>query len=153
VVSLLDPDHTFPDLGPEYRGQHLRLRFHDAHDSSGGEVAPNAEHIDELISFLSGAEPAATILIHCRAGIGRSTAGAYVTACLRSPGSSEQRIAEALRRIAPLARPNETVVRLADDAMGRDGRMSAAISVTGRDLPWIEIDEGVPFELPSALEG
>jgi predicted protein tyrosine phosphatase len=88
------------------------------------------------------------LLIHCRAGIGRSTAAAYVATCWRHPEVSERRIAELLRRVAPLARPNETVVRLFDTAMNRGGRMSAAISETGRDLPWIDVEEGVPFQLP-----
>ena len=30
-----------------------------------------------------------------------------------------------------------------------DGRMSDAIAETGKELPWIEVHEGVPFEMPS----
>jgi hypothetical protein len=41
--------------------------------------------------------------------------------------------------------PNEALVTLADVEMGRSGRMRAAIAKTGRNLPWIEIDEGEPF--------
>jgi predicted dithiol-disulfide oxidoreductase (DUF899 family) len=37
-------------------------------------------------------------------------------------------------------------------AMSRNGRMSEAIAETGRGLPWIEVDEGVPFEMPSTFE-
>lgn len=81
------------------------------------------------------------------AGIGRSTAAAYIANCWRYPGVSERRIAELLREAAPLARPNETLVRRSDTALNRNGRMSAAISDTGRGLPWIQLDEGVPFEL------
>ena len=151
VVSLLDPDFAFPELGPQYRDRHLRLSFHDAHDSSSGEVRPSAEHIERFLSFLAGWEPGTSLLIHCRAGIGRSTAAAYIATCWRHPGASERRIAELLREVAPLARPNETLIRLADTALNRGGRMSAAISETGRGLPWIEVDEGIPFEL-SLLE-
>jgi predicted protein tyrosine phosphatase len=147
-VSLLDPDFAFPDLGPEYGDRHLRLRFHDAHDASDGQVIPSAEDIERFLSFLSGWQLGSSLLIHCRAGIGRSTAAAYVATCWRHPEVGERRIAELLREIAPLARPNETVVRLSDTAMNRSGRMSAAISETGRGLPWIELDEGIPFELP-----
>jgi hypothetical protein len=86
-----------------------------------------------------------------RTGIGRSTAAAFIAACLHNPHVDEQEIAGALRRASPLARPNETLIKLADVAMRRNGRMSAAIAETGRDLPWIEVDEGVPFDMPSTF--
>ncbi len=149
VISILDPDFTFPDLGPEYDGRYLRLRFHDVHASVDGAVSPSAHHIDELLCFLSAWENDSTLLIHCRAGIGRSPATAFVAACWRNPNADEWGIARILRRLAPLARPNETLVTLADTAMKRDGRMSDAIAETGRELPWIEVHEGVPFEMPS----
>ena len=149
VISILDPDFTFPDLGPEYDGRHLRLSFHDVHASAEGSVSPSAHHIDELLCFLSAWEDDRPLLIHCRAGIGRSPATAFVAACWRNPNADEWEIARTLRRVAPLARPNETLVMLADTAMKRDGRMSHAIAETGRELPWIEVDEGVPFEMPS----
>ncbi len=149
VISILDPDFTFPDLGPAYDGRHLRLRFHDVHAPADGSVSPCAHHIDELLCFLSAWEDDSPLLIHCRAGIGRSPATAFVAACWRNPNADEWGIARTLRRVAPLARPNETLVTLADTAMKRDGRMSHAIAETGRELPWIEVDEGVPFEMPS----
>ncbi len=152
VVSLLDPEFEFPDLGAEYHDRHLRLHFHDAHDSSDGQIVPSPEHIEELLSFLAAWVHTTSLLVHCRAGIGRSTAAAYVACCWRNPGVSEHRIAEGLRSVAPLARPNETLVRLSDEALNREGRMSAAIADTGRGLPWIELDEGVPFELPSVFD-
>ncbi len=149
VISILDPDLTFPDLGSEYDGRHLQMRFHDVHAPADGSVPPSAQHIAELLHFLSAWEDDSPLLIHCRAGIGRSPATAFVAACWRSPNADEWGIARTLRRVAPLARPNETLVSLADTAMRRDGRMSDAIAETGRELPWIEVDEGVPFEMPS----
>lgn len=151
VVSLLDPGSTFPELGPKYRDAHLRLQFHDAHTSDDDQVVPEPEHIRALLAFLECWDSRTSLLIHCRAGIGRSTAAAYVAACWQNPESNEHRIAESLRNAAPLARPNETLVRLGDAALARDGRMSAAISETGRDLAWIELNEGLPFEL--SLQG
>jgi predicted protein tyrosine phosphatase len=149
VVSLLDPDIAFPELGPAYAERHLRLSFHDVHAGAEGATPPSVAHITELLAFLSARNPTDTILIHCRAGIGRSTATAYVAACLDNPDVSEQDIAVALRRMSPTARPNETLVRLADAAMHRGGRMTAAIRDTGRGLAWITVQEGEPFEMPS----
>jgi predicted protein tyrosine phosphatase len=156
VVSLLDPGRWFPDLGPAYANKHLRLHFHDVHVASTDEVLPAAEHVAELLAFVADWQQSAPILIHCRAGIARSTASAFITACLHNPGASEHEIALALRRAAPLSRPNQLLVELADSALERGGRMSRAIAETGRGLSWDDVEaalstagEGTPFELQS----
>ncbi|MBI5294368.1 MAG: hypothetical protein HY869_02750 [Chloroflexi bacterium] len=159
IVSLLDPNYAFPETGPAYLSRHLQLAFHDIHVSAEDQVLPAAKHMDLLLDFLSLWSRKAPILIHCRAGIGRSTAAAFITACLHNPHADELDVALALRRASPLARPNETLIKLADTVMGRNGRMSNAITETGRDLSWIEVnerlrihDEGIPFELPAIFE-
>ena len=40
VVSVLDPDFEFPELGSALRGRHLRLRFHDIHVATDGQTLP-----------------------------------------------------------------------------------------------------------------
>ena len=144
VISLLDPDWEFPELGTEYAGRHLRLRLHDVHEPRPGYTVPALEHIRELLQFLI-AWNEHSLLVHCRAGIGRSTATAYIAACFKCPDLNEHDLALTLRQTAPLARPNEALVSLADHELGRKGRMSEAIRTTGRDLPWIEVSENVPF--------
>jgi predicted protein tyrosine phosphatase len=149
VISLLDPHFTFPDLGSAYAGgRHLRLRFHDIHVAGADEIAPSAGHVARLIEFVSALAPGEDLLIHCRAGISRSTAAAFIAACCLHPDVPERDLAQALRRASPLARPNRVMVALADVALGRDGRMTAAIISTGRNLPWIEAFEGEAFEMP-----
>ena len=152
-MSLLDPGFDFPELGPEYAGRHLRLAFHDIERADPPLVVPAAAHVDRLLGFLAGWREGESLLVHCRAGISRSTATAYVAACWRNPEVPERAIAEALRAAAPLARPNGRLVALADARMGRGGRMSAAIEVTGRALPWLDVDEGNPFSIPARFPG
>ncbi len=153
VISVLDPGSAFPELGPSYTDRHLRLAFHDVHTAAPGVTLPSATHIAQLLAFLDAWDASESLLVHCRAGIGRSTATAFVAACHRNPRTSELTIAVELRRVAPLARPNETLIRLADEAMKRHGRMAAAIADTGRGLEWIDVAEGVPFELSSTFQG
>jgi predicted protein tyrosine phosphatase len=148
VISVLDPDMSFPDLGVAYAGRHLRLAFHDVHEAAPGLTAAGDQHAADLLSFLKEWKAGESLLVHCRAGIGRSTATAFVAACYRNPDVPELAIARELRRLAPLARPNATVIRLADARMNRGGRMNAAFDATFRGLPWVDVDEGVPFELP-----
>jgi predicted protein tyrosine phosphatase len=153
VISVLDPGDDFPDLGAEWEQRHLKLAFHDAHHEGFGITLASPGHIAELVAFLEEWNGDGTLLVHCRAGIGRSTATAFVAACVRQPGVPELDLARHLRAVAPLSRPNEKIVHLADVALGRGGRMSAAIAQTGRGLPWIDVMEGVPFELRPNDEG
>jgi predicted protein tyrosine phosphatase len=152
VVSLLDPDATFPEFGSAYFGRHLRLCLHDVHTPATDQVGAAAKHIDALLAFLAQWQRSAPILIHCRAGMGRSPAAAFIAACLYNPKVDELKVAGALRRLSPTARPNEALIGLADAALGRSGRMTKAIVETGRGLSWPSVDEGGSFEFPAVLE-
>jgi predicted protein tyrosine phosphatase len=151
VVSLLDPDAVFPKLSSEYVGRHLQLRLHDVHAPTRGQVGAATKHVDDLLVFLNQWRRSAPILIHCRAGIGRSPAAAFIAACLYNPSVDELEVASMFRRVAPTARPNEALIGLADAALGRGGRMTKAIVETGRGLAWPAVDEGFPFELPAVI--
>jgi predicted protein tyrosine phosphatase len=151
VVSLLDPDFDFPELGSAYQGRHLCLHLHDVHECAPGAVAPTPRHVDQLLVFVERWQRSWPLLIHCRAGIGRSTAAAFIAACMHNPHVDERTIAHELRRASPLARPNQVLVDLADAAMSRNGRMTRAIEETGRNLGWHGVDENVPFEMPGAF--
>ena len=140
VVSVLDPGLAFPDLGPSYVGRHLRLQFHDINVPTDKQIVPAAAHIDRLLRFFERWDPGDSMLIHCRGGIGRSTAVAFIAACFHNPRADEQDIAEHLRRVSPNARPNRTLVGIADNAMERRGRMISAIA---------SVVEGKPFRIPS----
>jgi predicted protein tyrosine phosphatase len=84
------------------------------------------------------------MVIHCFAGVSRSTAAAFITVCALAPHREERGIAESLRAASPTATPNARLVALADSLLGRRGRMSAAIEAIGRGADCIE---GRPFAL------
>lgn len=151
-MSVLDPDAVFPDFGSAYSGRHLRLRLHDVYVASAGQVAAATEHVDDLLAFFAQWRRREPLLIHCRAGIGRSPAAAFIAACFYNPGVDELEVARILRRISPISRPNESLIALADVALGRGGRMTEAIVETGRGLAWPDVDEGRPFELPAIIK-
>jgi predicted protein tyrosine phosphatase len=142
LLTLLSPDHA----GEEHRGlacgRHLELRFNDIVEPRPGLVLPDRDLLAHIIEF--GRKARLPMVIHCWAGISRSSAAAYVLACDRSPGQ-EGDIADELRRRAPFATPNRLMVALADDLLGREGRMVAAIERIGRGA---EAAQGTPYQLP-----
>ena len=84
------------------------------------------------------------MVVHCYAGISRSTAAAFASVCALNPRRDEFAVAQALREASPTAYPNPRIVALADDLLGRDGRMTAAVEAIGRGAI---AAEGVPFRL------
>lgn len=151
IVSLLDPDMAFPETGHAYVERHLRLQVHDIPTPAIGLVAPTAGHMNELLVFLAAWTRRAPILIHCYAGYSRSSAAAYITACLHNPHADEFEIAHVLRAASPRARPNCGLVQLADAALGRNGRMAAAIAELCRNWPGTDCEENDPFEMPGVF--
>jgi predicted protein tyrosine phosphatase len=126
---------------------HLRLRLDDISVPLEGYTIPAEEHIAELLTFVHSWDRAAPLVIHCYAGVSRSTAGAFVSACALNPRRAEAEIAQDIRRLSPTATPNARIVALADQMLGRDGRMVAAIEAIGRG---VECYEGHPFRLDLA---
>src|SRR5690606_22827615 len=122
--------------------QCLHLTMHDIAEPREGLIAPSVDHVRGILEFGSRWDRQAPLLIHCYAGISRSTAAAYVIAAALQPGRNEEDLALELRRLAPSATPNPLIVAHADDLLGRSGRMQAAIRNIGRGE---EAFEGTPF--------
>jgi predicted protein tyrosine phosphatase len=110
---------------------HLHIRLDDISGPMDGYEHPCEEHVAELIKFVNGWDRSAPMVIHCYAGISRSTASAYAAACALNPDRDEMAIAQDLRRASPTANPNSLIVSLADRLLGRQGRMIAAIESIG----------------------
>jgi predicted protein tyrosine phosphatase len=145
LISLLAPADAPAWPASDTDGAHLHLAFHDIAELREGFTAPDAALVAQLLDFATGWDAGRPMLVHCWAGVSRSTAAAFVIACQRAPGRSEREIAQALRAAAPYATPNALVVSLADAALGRAGRMSAAVAEIGRGA---DTFEGALFELP-----
>lgn len=153
VVSLLDPETPFPHAEAYDESRHLKLPVHDIAADYAGMVAPCEIVVGKIVSFVRGWDRSAPILIHCWAGISRSTATAFITACVHNPDADEGDIAWAIRRASPTASPNPRIVAIADVLLARQGRMRRAVEAIGRGAPgWPEIEQAEPFEIPSSFE-
>ena len=141
MLRLTDRVERPGHIAPE---NHLVLAVDDITTPMDGYIAPGEEHVTRLIEFVGGWDRAAPMVVHCYAGISRSTAGAYVAACALNPARDEQQIAWDIRRASRTAMPNARIVALADRLLKRDGRMVRAIETIG---PGDLATEGHPFRL------
>jgi predicted protein tyrosine phosphatase len=121
--------HRPSDIAAE---NHLLLDMDDINDHIEGYVMPGEQHVGELLTFVRRWDRRTPLVVHCYAGISRSTAGAFVTVCALNPQRDERQIARALRLASPTAFPNLRIVRLADRMLKRNGRMVDAIEGIGR---------------------
>jgi predicted protein tyrosine phosphatase len=123
---------------------HLTLSMHDIVEELPDMTPPGEHHVEALLTFARAWDRKAPLLVHCFAGISRSTAAAYTVAAALAPRRDELELAETLRRLSPSATPNIRIVTIADQLLGRNGRMVRAIESIGRGE---EAMEGVPFHL------
>jgi predicted protein tyrosine phosphatase len=144
VVSLIGDVDGIDRPSCIARENHLWLRFDDISSPLDGCIMPDEQHVADLLAFVRGWDRQAPLVVHCFAGISRSTAGAYASVCALNPQRDEESIAQALRRASPTATPNIRIVALADRLLGRDGRMVTAIETIGRG---VMADEATPFRL------
>jgi predicted protein tyrosine phosphatase len=132
LVTLINgetPVPTPPSIDPD---RHLRLAMNDICEPAAGLVLPCQEHVADLVQFALDWDRRAPLLIHCWAGISRSTAAAFISLCALNPKADEFGLARALRLASPTAYPNRRLVALGDEALARSGRMVAAVEEIGR---------------------
>ncbi len=145
LMTLLSPTGVValrPPTVPATR--HLVVGVSDIVAARDGYTHPEASHVDDMLAFFAAWDRQAPLLIHCYAGVSRSTAAAFIGVCTLSPHRDEAEIAAALRSASPTATPNARLVALADHRLGRAGRMIAAIAAIGRGA---DCFEGEPFAL------
>ncbi len=119
---------------PEVIGQdhHLKLAMNDIAVPTHGLVIPDQEHIKRIEKFVLDWDQSAPMLVHCWAGISRSTAAVFISLCILNPNQDEMVIGRYLRKASPICYPNRKLVQLADDYLGRNGRMIEAVEQMGR---------------------
>jgi len=141
LLRLIDRVERPASIAPD---NHLILGMDDIATPLDGYTHPAEEHVVELIEFVQRWDRRAPLVMHCYAGISRSTAGAFISACTLNPGRDEAAIAQIIRRSSATATPNIMLVGHADRILGRGGRMVAAVEALGPGMP---AQEGEPFRL------
>jgi len=132
VLSILDPGQPEPAALAAFPAHaRLDLRFHDIIEEREGEIAPMASDVDLLLAFGRDleAEPKerAHLLVHCHAGISRSTASMVLLLAQARPDKPAATVVNEVVRIRPRAWPNLRIVRLGDALLKREGTLVTAV--------------------------
>jgi predicted protein tyrosine phosphatase len=144
VVSLVNAGTPMRLPVSVRNDDHLFLAMNDIVEALPGMTPPGESQVAALFEWVADWDRSAPLVVHCYAGISRSTAAAYATVCALNPDRDEEEVALTLRARSPSATPNRRIVELADALLGRSGRMSQAIAAIGRGA---DAFEGTPFEL------
>lgn len=122
--------------------RHLLLPMSDIILAAEGHVLPAEDDVKQILRFVRAWDRAEPLVIHCFAGVSRSTAAAFIAACVLREDRCEFEIARELRARSLTATPNKLLVEIADRLLGRQGRMVEAVEAIGRGE---ECFEAEPF--------
>src|SRR5215469_13190440 len=126
VLSILDPEQPEPEAFGAY-GEHARLelKFHDVIEDAPGLQAPRPEQIAEILAFgcdlLRDPENLRHLLVHCHAGISRSTASMTLLLAQAQPQLSASGILAQVVHIRSKAWPNLRILELGEQQLNRAG--------------------------------
>jgi predicted protein tyrosine phosphatase len=161
VLSILDPEWPDP---PAFAGfaphRRLALRFHDVIEPVPDRLAPSRYDVEQLLEFGRELdEPAAShLLVHCHAGVSRSTAAAALILAQAYPERQARDALEAVALMRPRAWPNLRMLEFGDELLGRNGELVAAAGAIYRRVldrePFLQeamIDGGRGREVIAAL--
>jgi predicted protein tyrosine phosphatase/cytoskeletal protein CcmA (bactofilin family) len=163
VLSILEPDQAEPEAFGAY-GEHARLelKFHDIIQEMPGFIAPQPDHISKMLEFgrdlLSHPENVRHLLVHCHAGISRSTAAMTLLLAQAQPDLSAADVLAQVVRVRSKAWPNLRILALGEEQLGRKGEFTRAVGAVYRrqleQRPEIEsffLDSGRAWEIQVAL--
>ena len=144
LVTLLKADYPITRPAAIVPERHHRVAISDITEPLDGHEAPGIQHVVGFLAFVHAWDRQDPMLIHCFAGVSRSTAAAFIAVCALAPQRSEEEIAQTLRLASPTATPNSLLVSHADQLLGRGGRMVQSIRAIGRGA---DCFEGMPFTM------
>ena len=131
VLSILDPDHPVPEAFGTW-GEHekLELRFHDDIEELPGRLPPQPSHIESILllgrDLMAEAASVRHLLVHCHAGVSRSTASMALIIAQALPTLPAGEVMEMLLGVRGRAWPNLRMLETGDRMLGRGGTLPAA---------------------------
>jgi predicted protein tyrosine phosphatase len=143
VLSILDPGWPEPEPLRQFDlNRRLKLNFHDVIEPIAGWIAPERWDVELLLAFGrnldeetgdGGLKPSDThLLVHCHAGLSRSTASAILLLAQREPHRAALDIVSHIIRLRPRAWPNLRIIEIGDELLGRDGEIITSVGMLYR---------------------
>jgi len=135
VISAIDPGYA-PET-PAGVKNHLKLGFDDIISVNPNnqifrlntddipQLPPNFNHTESIIEFSKSWNKESPIVIHCWCGISRSMAAATYLMCKEDISDIERNI-RYIRSIAPHANPNKILIKLFEDSLKLDNKITSA---------------------------
>jgi predicted protein tyrosine phosphatase len=165
VLSILDPEQPEPEAFGGY-GEHARLelKFHDIIEETPGFVAPQPGHVEKMLEFgqdiLRDPETVRHLLVHCHAGISRSTAAMSLLLAQAQPGLGAGEVLAQVLHIREKAWPNLRILSLGAEMLGRQEEFVEAAGAVYRlqlerrpEIKNFFQDSGREQEIEVALRG
>jgi predicted protein tyrosine phosphatase len=144
VLTLISPGTDVPTPEAITDGRHRYIPVHDIWEPMDGHILPDETHVAEVIAFAKAWDRERPMIVHCYAGVSRSTAAAITAALALRPDLDPLEVARHVRRSSPTATPNPRIIAIADDMLNLGGRLVAAVDEIGRGE---EAHEGKPFSI------
>ncbi len=162
ILSILDPGWPEPEPIRRFEiGRRLKLHFHDVIEPIPGWIPPERWDVELLLAFGRnlggeagegrGRSASSHLLIHCHAGVSRSTASAILLLAQQHPERTAHDIVGQVIRLRPQAWPNLRIVEIGDALLGREGELVASVSMLYRLA--LDRDPGLAEAMISAGRG
>ncbi len=145
VVSLVDPTTKREWLQPSEnhhieRFDDISVVFKDEHPY----VLPSIEAVARVLEFTKDLTNQDKLLVHCHAGISRSTAMAIAIAC--QFGLDPERAFKFVEEVRPVMFPNSLIILHADEVLGLNGELIKYLK------KWVESVQGHFFMPPEVTK-
>ncbi len=138
MISIGAPGDPVPE-GFDLCATAIRLEFFDVSQDTDFEYGPQAWQVERVIDFAHTIQgQGGKLLVHCEAGISRSSAAALTVFATWLGVGKEQEAVDKTYAAQPQAWPNSLFVELADDLLGRDGTLVAAVN---RAIEKLDVEE------------
>jgi len=142
MVSLQNPGADISELRPPWipSENHYVGYFYDI-DVLNDPEAPTENDVQSLIDWLlprCGPDSKAKLIIHCDAGLGRSTATAYIAWSIFLGTGHEQDAFDLMKESSLNTRlvPNGIIVGHADKILQRHGALKKPLTAWNKRVPW-----------------
>ena len=133
MLSILDPEWPDPAAFDSFLPhRRLALRFHDIIEPLPDRLPPSRRDVVELLAFGRELGDPGHLLVHCHAGVSRSTAAATLILAQAYPDRPAADALEAVVRLRPHAWPNLRMLEFGDELLERNGEIVAAAAVVYR---------------------